>query len=115
MLYIMKGIFHNTIIDIIEKKEGRYLVATSFSQFHLDEQSVIAIPDEIFNRHKNKLQEIDDYIKKVREKTEKLKINYYTKKLELSKAESHARKMKNELIDWIKVEVKQEINNGKNN
>jgi len=108
----MKGIFQKTIVDIIEKADDRYLVATTYAQFHIDEQAVVAIPDEIYLPNQDRLQEIDKYIKEVQDRTERLKISYCTKKQELSMAESHARLMKRQLIECMLEKAIQESNHG---
>jgi hypothetical protein len=97
-----KALFHDTLVDVLEKSDKGYRINTAYCEILTQPDKITELPDELVKPYESELIKIDEFITRVRNKADEIDQRYYIKKQELDDAITKAKARKNEIIRTIK-------------
>lgn len=102
----MKGIYQDIIVvEVKERVNNLVRIETAYGSFTVKDDEVVIIPDEIYAREAERLEELKNYILAGHQKKEEIKHSYLTKKEEIDDAITKAKVERDAIIQRMKAEV----------
>lgn len=94
----MKGIYKNSLVEILEKEEKKTRIQTYYGEINVPASEVLPVSNKVYCQYAAELNKIDEYIENIRKKQEEIKQRYYAKKDELDRLSAKAWHRKQELL-----------------